>query len=1005
MKQKLKILYLFLFITSMSFAQQNVTGVVTSANDNQPLPGVTLLLKGTNTGASTDFDGKFSIDVPTNGTLVFSYVGYITQEIAINNQTTLNVSLQEDISQLDEVVVVGYGTQKVSDITGAVTSVKVDELTNIPLARADEVLQGQVAGVQVTNNDASPSSGVSIRIRGVSSINGGSNPLIIVDGTQGASLSDIHPNDIKSMEVLKDASATAIYGSRGASGVILVTTKKGRSQKPTLSYNGYTTIHSVRKTLGLMNASQYANYINDNRAARGLAQIFTPTQLSEFTASGGTNWQDEIFRTGITQNHHVSIGGGTDDVNYNVTGDFIETTGIVIGSKYKKFSTRINLGLKLSEKLKLNFNTFANLSKDNPTVINTRDAFGSPVYAALLFSPTRPIFETDGSYSQPGGGFGPTTEYNPVALALEPVRDDYSNNILFNPSTEYKIFDHLTANVSASYQLNDWEGNFYYNEKVVNGGENDREASITDSKTRLFQNTNMLTYEQSFNEKHNLKITGVFEQQSYKFNTNFASGKGFLTNSVLYNALELGSQNTKPGSYKESSSLESYMGRLNYAFDDRYALTLTYRADHSSVFAKNNKWGYFPSAGVTWNVSNEKFLENSNLINSLKLRGTYGEVGNQAISPFQSLDQLRTGANASFSGGSLVTGLSLSTQAGNPNLKWETTKQLNLGLDLGILKNRITLTADYYEKSTTDLLLEKQLTQASGFQTQLVNAGEVENKGVEIALTARPVVKENFTWETNAVFTKNNNKVIALNGGETEILLGGAGAPGFSDAVWLEVGQPVGLIRGFEYAGVWKSDEAILAAAYGVTPGSPKYVDQNNDGVINNSDIINTANAQPDFTYSWNNTFTYKNLSLNIFLIGVQGNDILNVGRYLTEGGNDGLSTALLNRWTPTNENTNVPGHNILGDQRNSSRWVEDGSYVRIKNITLGYNLPSRIANALKISSAKIYFTGTNLLTFTDYSGFDPESNSSVGIDTFSGVDVASYPWQKKYTLGLDIKF
>ncbi|MDO5980950.1 SusC/RagA family TonB-linked outer membrane protein [Flavivirga spongiicola] len=1005
MKQKLGVLLLFLLITSVSLAQQTIIGLVTSTEDNQPLPGVTILLKGTTIGATTDFDGNFSIEAPSTGILVFSYVGYLTQEISINNQIKLSVILQEDVSKLDEVVVVGYGTQKKSDITGAVTSVKVGELTSIPLARTDEVLQGQVAGVQVNSNDASPNSNVSIRIRGVSSINGGNNPLVIVDGTQGVSLSDIHPNDIKSMEVLKDASATAIYGSRGASGVILITTKKGRNEKPTLTYNGYTTLHSVREKLDLMNASQYAQYINRNRVARGLAEIFSSQQLTDFAAGGGTDWQDEIFKTGTTQNHHLTIGGGTDNVNYNISGDFIEAKGIIIGSNYKKFSGRVNIGLKLSEKLKVNINSFTNFAKDNPTVLNTRDAFGSPVYASLLFSPTKPILEADGSYSQPGGGVGSNTEYNPVALALEPIRNNYSNTILFNPSVEYKVFDALTARVGISYQLNDSEDNFYYNERVVNGDETDRQASIGDSKWSRYQNTNILTYEKLFNEKHSVKLTGVFEQQSTKFNSNFSSGKGFLTNAALYNALELGSEATKPSSYAEDSDTESYMGRLNYAFDNRYSVTLTYRADHSSVFATNNKWGYFPSAGFAWNISNEKFLENTNTINSLKLRGSYGEVGNQAIGPYQSLDQLRTGSNVSFNGGALTTGLSLSTQAGNPNLKWETTEQLNIGLDLGLFNGRLSLSADYYKKNTTDLLLERQLFQASGFQTQLVNAGEVENKGFEIALSGKPIVKGDFAWGSNITFTKNDNEVIALNSGETELSIGGAGTPGFSDALWLEVGQPIGLIRGFEYDGVWKSDEAILAAAYDVTPGSPKYVDQNNDGVINGDDVVNIAKALPDYTFGWNNTFTYNNLSLNVFIIGVQGNDILNIGRFLTEGGNDGLSTALLNRWTPTNENTNVPGHDVLGNQRNSSRWVEDGSYIRVKNITLGYNLPNKVIQSLKINSAKVYFTGTNLFTFTDYSGYDPESNNSGGADAFAGVDTASYPSQKKFTIGLDIKF
>ncbi len=1008
MRYKLSTLLSLLFTATFMFAQQiTVKGIVKSAGDNQPLAGVNIILKGTSIGTITDFDGNFVIKSPLDGVLQISSIGFLSLEIPVNNRVFIEIQIKEDTELLDEVVVVGYGTQKKSDITGSVTSVKISDLTAIPLARIDEVLQGQVAGVQINNNDSSPNSSVSIRIRGVSSIGGGSNPLIVIDGMQGASLRDVHPNDIKSMEILKDASATAIYGSQGASGVILITTKKGENKRPTFTYNSYITLHNVRKKLDLLNASEYAQYINRNRVATDKAEIFSAEQLSDFAANGGTDWQDEIFREGISQNHHLNISGGTDYVKYSISGDYLETKGIVIGSKYKKFSIRSNISLDLSEKLKINLNSFTNFSKDNPTVLDTRDSQGSPIYASLLFSPTKPIFEEDGTYSQPGGGFGPTTEYNPVALALEPIRDDYSNIIIFNPSIEYQIFKNLKARISGSYQLNDSENNFYYNEKIVNGGEIDREGYISDNKWSRYQNTNILTYEQIFKEKHNLKFTGVFEQQAIKSNWNYSGGKGFLTNSLTYNNLELGSESVKSGSGKSTESLESYMARLNYSYNDRYSVTLTARADASSVFAENNKWGYFPSVGFAWNISNESFLEELDNINNLKLRASYGEVGNAAISPYQSLPQLVTGSNFSFNGGALTTGVSLSTQAANPDLKWETTKQFNIGIDLSIYNGLFSITADYYKKNTTDLLLKRTLKQASGTVDQFVNAGEVENKGIEIALSAKPITKGDFQWNTDITFSKNYNEVLALNDGQTEIPLGGAGVPGFSDAIYIEVGQPIGLIRGKEYAGVWKSDESILAAAYGVTPGSPKYIDQNNDGKINDEDNVNIARALPDYSFGFNNTFRYKDLSLNIFVIGVQGNEILNLGRFLTEGP-DGLSSVLLNRWTPTNEDTDIPGHSPIGSQRNSSRWVEDGSYIRIKNITLGYKLSDKITNSLKISSARIYFTGTNLFTFTDYLGFDPESNnagSGRNSSSYAGVDLASYPSQKKFTIGLDIKF
>ncbi|GAA3611429.1 TonB-dependent receptor [Flavivirga amylovorans] len=1014
MKQRLQLTLLFLFLTtSLAFAQQTITGTITDANSSQPLPGVSVQLKGTTIGVASDFDGKFSIEAPTNGTLMFSYLGFSTQEIAINEQLTINVQLQEDAAQLDAVVVVGYGTQKKSDVTGAVASVKVDELQSIPLARADEVLQGQVAGVQVNNNDASPNANVSIRIRGVSSINGGSNPLIIIDGAQGVSIGDVHPNDIQSMEVLKDASATAIYGSRGASGVILITTKKGvKGSKPSISYNMFTTLHTVREKLDLLNASQYARYINDNRAARTLPTVFSDADIAGFDAGAGTDWQDAIFRTGATHNHHVNVSGATDNTTYNISGDFLETKGIVIGSRFKRFSIRPNISVNINEKLKFNFNSFINLTKDNPIILNSRDRQGSPVYASFLFSPTRPIFNQDGTYSQPGGGVGPNTEFNPVALALEPIRDNYSNRIILNPSVEYRIVDGLKINIMGSYQQVDDENNFYYNEKVVNGGETDREASISNSRFNSFQNTNILTYDTTIGDKHGIKLTAVYEQQKTKFNSSFASARGFLTNAVTYNDLSLGTLPGIPFSNRTEQSLESFMGRINYSMDGKYLVNITGRSDAASVFAENNKRAFFPSVGGAWNISKENFLKDSNTVDNLKLRGSFGEVGNAAIRPYQSLSQLVTGSNFSFNGDRLTNGINLSTQAPNKDLKWETTRQLNIGMDLTMFQGRLSVTADYYKKNTVDLLLERALFQSSGFQTQLVNAGEVENKGFEILLSAIPLKNDRFEWNSTVAFSRNENNVVALNSGETEIRLGGAGLPGFSDAIWLEVGQPIGLVRGLEYDGVWKSDEAILASVYNVIPGSPKYVDQNNDGIINDADIVNIANALPDYNFSWNNTFKYGNLDLNVLVIGVQGNDIYNIARAQTESKDAGTSTNLLNVWTPTNENTDIPGHAALGNFRNSSRWVEDGSYIRIKNITLGYNFSKMLTKSLGISSARVYATGTNLFTFTDYTGFDPESNNagdiatnSASTDAFAGVDLASFPSQKKYTLGLDIKF
>ena len=1012
MKNIIVFLLFSLAYSFSAYAQQTLKGIVKSKADNQELPGVSIKIKGTFTGCISDVDGYFSINVKPKDVLVVSFIGYKTQEVPVNNRTSMEVFMEEDVALLDEVVVVGYGIQKKSDITGSVSSVKSGNIRNTAMTRVDEALQGQVAGVQIVNNDASPNASVSIRIRGVNSINAASDPLVIIDGMQGGSMSDVHPNDIESIEILKDASATAIYGSRGAGGVILITTKKGTDAKPTITYNAFASIQQVNKKLDLMNASEYARYINKNREARNLTTIFDDDQLAYFK-DNSTDWQDEIFRTGFTQNHHLNISGKTGSISYNIAGDYLESKGIVINSKFQKASVRSNLSIDLTKKLKLNLNTFFASSKDNPTVLNARDAYGSPIYAALNYAPTRPVYESDGTYSQPGGGYGSNTEYNPVALAREQTNTSYLRTNIVNPELVYQIFKTLRLQSSISYYMTDGEYDWYYNEKIINGDESTRTASISDDKWTQFQNTNMLTYEGVFAEKHHLTATAVLEQQLSKATSNYASARGFFTNEKLYNNLGLGKEANQPSSYKSVQTLLSYMGRINYTFSDRYSVALTMRADGSSVFAKNNKWGYFPSAGLAWNVSNETFLKNVEAIDNLKLRLSYGVVGNQAISPYQSLNLLVTGPKAaySFDGGKLNPGVALSTLAGSSDLKWETTKQWNAGVDFSLFKGRLTLTADVYRKITSDLLFEKQLKMASGQSTQIVNAGKIRNQGVELVLGGTPVMRKDFEWNTNLTYAANRSKVLALNEGVDEIILGGAGMPGFSDAVRLEVGQPIGLVKGFRYDGVWKNDEKILAGAYGVTPGSPKYFDKDNNGVIDSNDMMVIAKTLPDFTYSWNNNFRYKDFTLNVLIVGVYGNDIVNLGKFMTEGGAAGVGRALLNRWTPDNENTNIPGHDVLGNQRNSSQWVEDGSYIRIKNITLGYNLPAKFLKRLHIKSVKVYVTGSNLFTFTNYSGFDPEANNASSIASgnnsgpFTGFDMASYPSQKKYTFGLDITF
>jgi TonB-linked SusC/RagA family outer membrane protein len=1013
MKKILSLLFLTIFSVA-AFAQEIVKGTVTTV-DKQPLTGVSISVKGSTIGAVSDGDGKFSLKAKPEDVLVIAYLGFRTREIAVGDQALLEILLQEDVALLDEVVVVGYGTQRKSDITGAVSSIKPEELQKISMTRTDEALQGQIAGVQVVNNDASPNANISIRIRGVNSITAVSDPLVIIDGMQGGSLSDVHPNDIESLEVLKDASATAIYGARGAGGVILVATKKGSDKNLSVTYNGFLRLQQIQKKMDLMNAEEYARYINQNRLARGLAEIFTGQDGAlpspEYYRDKGTDWQDEIYRLGYTQNHHLTVNGKSDNVSYAIAGDYLDTKGIVINSQYQKLSLRSNLSINLHEKVRLNLNTFFASSQDQPTTLDARDQYGSPVYAALNFAPTRPVFEEDGSYSKPGGGYGSNTEYNPVALAQEPVNLNQLNTIIINPELEFQILRNLKFQTSASYQLVDGEYDWYYNEKIAGSSAPEdksiRTASISDDRWRYFQNTNLLSFEDIFAEKHRVGVTAVLEQQLTKSTSNYAAASNFFTNEKQYKNLSLGENALKPASYEASQALLSFMGRLNYTYLDRYSLALTMRGDGASVFAKNNKWGYFPSVGVAWNISNEKFMEHFTRLDNIKLRLSYGTVGNQAISPYQSLDLLTTGSKPSYSldgGSTLNPGVALSTIAGNPNLKWEATKQLNAGVDLSRYRGRLTLTLDAYQKITTDLLFERQLLLSSGQATQMVNTGKIRNRGVEVVLGGAPVQQKLFGWNSTFTFSLNRSMVLALNDGVDELNLGNPGMPGFVDAIRLEVGQPIGLVKGFRYDGVWKNSERILAGAYGVEPGSPKYYDHDNNGIIDSRDMVTIAKTLPDFTYSWSNSVRLADVTLSIQIVGVQGNDVINLGRFMLEGGSDGLSRNLLHRWTPENENTNIPGHDMLENQRNSSQWVEDGSYLRLKNITLSYDFPPNFLKKARIDALQVYATGANLVTLTKYTGYDPEANNNSHAPS-TGFDMGSYPSQRRYTVGLNITF
>ena len=1021
-----------LFLTGILSAQQS--GNVSS--EDGPLPGATVLIKGTNTGTSTDFDGNFTIEANLGDVLVISFVGFTTQEVNVSGQDQINVMLAIE-EALEEVVVTGYGTLKRVRLTGSVASVKAEALKELPVTRVDQALQGRLSGVYVQNNTSAPNAETTVRIRGANSISAKNDPLIVVDGFQvgdlqgggasrrnaddraffygtnnvgsGSQLNLISPNDIASIEVLKDASATAVYGSRGSNGVILITTQNGEQGEPKVTYNSFISSSQVAKKLDLMTPVQYGESLNELRVELGGDPYFTSAEITALRNGGGTDWQDAIFRTGFTQNHHLGISGGTENLSYYISGNLVDTEGVIKNTSYNRLSLRPNFKLKVSDRVKVGLNMFFAREKDQPTVMNdfASGNAGSPIHSSHIWSPSKSIFDAEGNYTLPGGGLGAVTDANPVSLANEPIVDNFSDTSAINANVEFEIIDGLKLTIRGASRIIDVENSNFYNSNPT-GGSTASTAQIANRRFLTAQHTDILSYIKTWGS-HDLDVTAVFEQQFEKYNQSVAATGDVLSDSASYNNLSLANNPVAPTSAQFEKTLISYMGRINYSFDNKYLVSLTGRSDGSSVFGANNKRAFFPTIGVGWNISNEDFLLNSSAIDYLKIRASYGQVGNQAIFPYQSLAQLQTGSSSQFpiDGSTISAGVNLANASSNPDLKWETTTQANVGLDLDLFQGKVQVVADWYSKSTEDLLLQTILPSQTGYTSQLRNVGEVENKGIELFIGVDPFDGD-FKWQSGIQFGKNENKVVALNTGETELLIGDTGLAGFRNNLWLEVGQPLGLIRATQFDGVWKSSEAAQAAEYGYEPGFQKFVDQNGDKKFDDADYVNIGNTIPDFTYGWTNNFSYKSLDLSIFIQGVSGNDVYNLSRVVPETAytRGATSARMLNRWSPTNEDTDVPsykGQQAEWHVATTSRWLEDGSYLRVKNVSLGYTLSNSVVDRIGIGSARIYVLGTNLLTVTDYTGYDPEASN--GVDTGAGIDIASYPLSKTYTIGLELIF
>lgn len=994
--------------------QGTITGKVTDAN-GEPLTGATVIVKGTTIGAVTDIDGIFTVvGAPSgNETLVVSFIGYLSQEVSASNGTA-NVVLKEDIVGLDEVIVVGYGAVKKSDITGAVSQVKSEQISAYPSLGATEALQGRAAGVQVSSTNGEPGSSVKIRIRGGTSINSSSDPLYVVDGFPGGTLPP--PEDIESIEILKDASATAIYGSRGANGVVMVTTKRGTAGKTKIEFNSSYSIQNEIKRFDLLNATQMAEYINESRINNGVDPSNVPYP-NPSSYGAGTDWQEEIYRSGGIQNYQLSFSGGNEDVQFYVSGIIYDQKGIIKNSDYSRYSVTSNLDVKATEKIKVGANLFANRTERSG--VRTQEGSGGQsntgvIAAAFKFEPTQPIYDENGNYTLATLN---DPHDNPVALVNELTAESVSDLLQANFYGEYSIIPELKWRSTIGANIYNSRNGGYtpttLNSAKTRGGI----GSINSSKNTNLISENYLTYKKSFGI-HDVTAMAGYSYQSFE-NTNWnARAAGFITDAGLYWNLGQGAELLTPSSSFSNSELSSYYGRVNYKFNNRYMLTINARYDGSSRFAKNNKWAFFPSGALAWNVAEESFMESVDEVSQLKLRGSYGITGNQAIGPYQSL--ARFGSVVTIIDGNIVNAVRPTTVA-NENLTWESTAQTNIGFDLGLYGMRILLNGDVYRMVTSDLLFSQPLPQYSGYSSQLSNIGKVENKGFELSLTTLNIDRK-LKWETMFNISTNKNKVLELPD-DKDIFIDAAPGHmvGLGSTGILRVGDPVGSFYGYTYQGVLQSADEALPGNFETIAGGEKFKDISGfdaegdqdympDGKISSADRDIIGNPQPDFIWGLNNTLSYGSFDLNLFFQGSQGNDLYSFSLLELNlmAGQNNATTAALDRWTPTNINTDVP----IAKPRSrvsSSRWVKDGSYIRLKNISLGYNVPQAFIGRAGFSSLRLTVSAQNILTFTKYDGLDPEVNyRSTGTTDSNrnlGLDYGSYPTTKSITFGLKLGF
>lgn len=996
------IAFLILLSTGLLSAQNvQVSGTVVD-DSNEPIPGASVLVKGTATGVAADLDGNYSISAPANATLVFSFIGYTPQEVVIGNRSQINVTLSQDLSDLDEVVVVGYGTARKSQLTGAISSVGNKEIVELPITDARQALQGRASGVDVTQAGSKPGSAPQVRIRGRRSFNAGNDPLYVVDNIPIAGgINDINPQDIVSMEVLKDASATAIYGSRGANGVVIITTKRGEVGKTVVSVDSYYGVNSSLGRIENFNGEQFAEYKRESRRAVGEypagpatpeadAALFEPNELESIRLGRSFDYIDALTRTGSIQSHQIGISGGSENTTFFISGNIFRDVGVVKLQDFSRYSFRANIDHKLNSKFRIGTSTLFTYSERNGENFN-------PLGGALQENPLGRTFNEDGSLN-----FFPTQDglrTNPLAEIVPGAHEDLTKRYrIFN--SVYAVWDiapGLSYRVNFGPDITVRRSGRFIGRWTNNRRGGDPTGGIDEEFQVNYTLENILNYTKTFNEKHTFQFTGLQSLQRDNQEMTTINVLGIPAEGQLFHRLGDASQITGANTNLIQWTLLSFMGRLNYDYQGKYLLTATMRADGSSRFGANNRFGYFPSVALGWNIGDETFLQGSSFLDQLKLRTSYGAIGNQGIDPYQTQPLL---ARTAYEfGGTAAFGYRPNT-IGNPDLRWETSTTFNTGLDFAFAQGRIAGSLEYYVTTTSDLLAPQPLPNSTGFDGFITNVGKTQNRGIELTLTTVNVDRGGFRWSTDFIVNRNREEILELADGDD------IGAGRF-------IGQPITVFFDWRKVGIWQTDEADLALSYGDRPGEIKIEDINNDGRINAEDRQILGSPVPDFSGGITNRFSYKGIDLSFFVFGRFGSMIRSA---FHTGGFNALAGRYnnlnVNYWTPENPTNDYPRPNVNQEfpKYSSSLQYFNGTFLKVRNINVGYNIPQPLAAKLKMESLRIYSSIQQPFIFSEYrsrhAGIDPETfvDEEQGVE--GGVINSNIaPAVVQFTFGINARF